>query len=154
MTKNKIKKLIPIIFLLIICSVLIYVYQKPKNLADSINSPQAPNPSPYQGEGQEKNTNPIGKTYEITTLLVNDTKYETEITKEISVYDFMIQLQNEGKITFKDKTYTGMGKFIEEINGIKNGNKNWIYYVNNKKAEIGVSNYKINPGDVVSWKYE
>ena len=66
----------------------------------------------------------------------------------------MTQLQNESKITFKTETYTGMGEFVEEINGVKNGNKNWIYYVNNKKAEIGVSNYKINPGDIVSWKYE
>ena len=66
----------------------------------------------------------------------------------------MEQLQNEGKINFKEKTYSGMGEFIEEINGIKNGEKNWIYYVNNKKAEIGVSNYKINIGDIVSWKYE
>jgi hypothetical protein len=66
----------------------------------------------------------------------------------------MTQLQNENKITFQAKNYTGMGEFIEKINGVKNGNKNWIYYVNGVKAEIGVSNYKINPGDVVSWKYE
>ena len=72
-----------------------------------------------------------------------------------NVYDFMEKLKNEGKINFKEKTYTGMGKFIEELNGIKNnGDKNWIYYVNGKKASIGVSNYKINIGDIVSWKYE
>jgi len=64
-------------------------------------------------------------------------------------------LRNEGKIDFKEKTYVGMGKFIEEINGVKgNGNKYWIYYVNNKKAEVGVSNYKLKSGDVVSWKLE
>jgi hypothetical protein len=73
----------------------------------------------------------------------------------MSVYDFMTQLRNEGKINFKDKTYAGMGKFIEEINGIKGSNdKYWIYYVNNKRAEVGVSNYQLNPGDVVSWKLE
>jgi len=66
----------------------------------------------------------------------------------------MNQMQNESKIAFKDKTYAGMGKFIEEINGKKNGEKNWIYYVNNIKANIGISNYKIKSGDVVSWKYE
>ena len=48
-----------------------------------------------------------------------------------------------------------MGKFIETINGVKgNGDQNWIYYVNGQKAQVGVSNYKIKPGDVVSWKYE
>ncbi len=102
-----------------------------------------------------------GKTTEIkenmsTAILeVGDTRYGTVVSKNMNVYGFMKKLQTEGKINFKDKTYSGMGKLIEEINGIKNsGDKNWIYYVNNKKAQIGVSNYKIDPGDVVSWKYE
>ena len=88
-------------------------------------------------------------------LEIEEKKYETDIEKEISVYEFMERLKQEEKITFKDKTYTGMGKLIEEINGSKNdGNKYWIYSVNGKKAQVGVSNYKIKAGDVVSWKYE
>ncbi len=88
-------------------------------------------------------------------LEINGEKLETVIVKGESVYDFMLELQKEGKINFKDKTYSGMGKLIEEINGIKNsGDKNWIYYVNGKKATVGVSNYKINEGNMVSWKYE
>lgn len=75
--------------------------------------------------------------------------------KETTVYDFMDKLRNEGKINFTEKNYTGIGKFIESINGVKgHGEQNWIYYVNGKKAQIGVSNYKLKPGDVVSWKYE
>ena len=67
----------------------------------------------------------------------------------------MDRLRSEGKITFTDKTYSGMGKFIEEINGLKNnGNQSWIYYVNEIEAQVGVSNYKINKGDIISWKYE
>ncbi|MEK7081157.1 MAG: DUF4430 domain-containing protein, partial [Patescibacteria group bacterium] len=92
---------------------------------------------------------------EQTILEINGTRYEEEITGQISVYDFMNKFRGEGKINFTEKNYTGMGKFIETINGIKgNGNQNWIYYVNGKEAQVGVSNYKINPGDVVSWKYE
>ena len=90
----------------------------------------------------------------LITLEINDVKYESKISEPITVYNFMKKLQDEKKISFKDKTYTGMGEFVEEINGIKNGEKNWIYYVNNKKAEVGISNYKINNGDIVSWKYE
>ena len=148
MTKSKIKKLIPIIFLLIVCSVLIYVYQK-ENKQNKLNNETSKEPPPV--------SSPLlrGRTGRgIASLEINNEIYETEITKEMSVYDFMTQLKNENKITFKDKNYSGMGKFIEEINGIKNGGKNWIYYVNNKKAEIGVSNYKIINGDIVSWKYE
>ena len=117
-----------------ICSFLIYYYQAPPR----------------------QNTVPLSASPgQTATLLVNSVKYESQIAEPMSVYDFMTQLQNEGKITFKDTAYVGLGKFIEEINGIKGaGGRNWIYYVNGKKAEVGVSNYKINPGDVVSWKYE
>jgi Domain of unknown function (DUF4430) len=88
-----------------------------------------------------------------STLSVLSYQYKAEAPE--SVYDFMQKLQNESKIAFQEKTYAGMGKFIESINGIKNsGDKNWIYYVNGEKANIGVSNYKINIGDIVSWKYE
>ena len=67
----------------------------------------------------------------------------------------MEKLQKTGEVAFKYKTYTGMGKFIEEINGIKNNiNQNWIYYINNLKAQVGVSNYQIEKGDILSWKYE
>ena len=76
-------------------------------------------------------------------------------TDNATVYDFMKQLRDEGKINFTEKNYTGMGKFIVSINGVKgDGERNWIYYVNGKEAQVGVSNYKIKSGDIVSWKYE
>ncbi len=98
----------------------------------------------------------VSENSEIKTILeINGEKYETEIKNRISVYDFMNKLRSEGKIKFTEKNYIGMGKFIETINDIKNnGEKNWIYYVNGKKAQVGVSNYKIKTGDIVSWKYE
>ncbi len=81
--------------------------------------------------------------------------FRDDIPGKISVYDFMQKLQSEGKITFTEKNYIGMGEFINSINGIKNnGSQNWIYYVNGKEAQVGVSNYKIKSGDVISWKYE
>lgn len=90
-----------------------------------------------------------------TILEINDKKYESEITDSISIYDFMDKLRSEGQITFTEKNYTGMGKLIEEINGIKSdGKRFWIYYVNNVQGQVGVSDYKIKPGDVISWKYE
>ena len=90
-----------------------------------------------------------------TTLQINGVIYKDQIKKNTSVYDFMNQLKNEGKISFTEKDYIGMGRFIDSINGIKNNNNmSWIYYVNGKEAQVGVSNYKINPGDIVSWKYE
>jgi hypothetical protein len=91
----------------------------------------------------------------LAILEIDGTKYQSQIEGETNIADFMKKLRNEGKIKYKEKNYIGMGEFIEEINGIKNsGEKNWIYYVNGEKAKVGVSNYKINNGDIVSWKYE
>jgi len=103
---------------------------------------------------ENKNQIPIGKEIP-TTLEINNTKYKKKINSKITVYEFMKKIENDGKINFKEKNYIGMGRFIEEINGIRmTKEKYWIYYVNNKKANIGISNYKINPGDKISWKYE
>lgn len=89
------------------------------------------------------------------TLEINEKKYKGEISKNTTVYDFMDNLRDKGDISFTDKTYMGMGKMITTISGTKsNGSYTWIYCVNGIKAEMGVSNYKINPDDVVSWKYE
>jgi len=84
-----------------------------------------------------------------------EVSFEYKMEVPISVYDFMRSLKTEGKITFEEKNYPGMGIFIESLNGIKNnGDKNWIYYVNGVKAGVGISNYKLNAGDTVTWKYE
>lgn len=88
-------------------------------------------------------------------LEINGNSYQYEIAEKTSVYDFMNKLRAERKINFTEKNYTGMGKFIVSINGVKGDrNKNWIYYVNGKEANVGVSNYKIKSGDIISWKYE
>ncbi len=101
--------------------------------------------------------NPSNTEFKITKTVVEieNQRYESEITGETNVYDLMDQLRKEGKISFTEKNYTGMGKFIDSING-KNRDKkhNWIFYVNNEKSGMGVSNYQIKNGDVVSWKYE
>jgi hypothetical protein len=143
MSLNKKNKIISIIIIFCIIFLGIFVFN-----SKILHEQNSPPPFLPLTKGEEKGGGNI-------TLEINDTKYESEIEKEISIYDFMSKLRNEGKIDFTEKNYIGMGKFIISINGTKgNGEQNWIYYVNGKKAQIGVSNYKINPGDVVSWKYE
>jgi len=140
MNKNS-KKIIWLSFIILFFVFFIFVLVK--NIEENTNSISSPPPAPTQIEK-------TGQAF----LEIDEKKLETIITKEENIYDFMVKLKKEGKIDFKDKNYYGMGMFIEEINGIKNGDKNWIYYVNGKKANIGVSNYKINNGDIISWKYE
>lgn len=90
-----------------------------------------------------------------TFLEINDVRYEAEIAEETSVYGLMSLLKNDGKINFTETTYIGMGKLITGINGMKSGGeRTWIYYVNGTQAQVGVSNYILKPGDIVTWQYE
>lgn len=120
---------------------------------DKINISPAPaifeKPAPESTE--QGSSTPKIKTF----LEINDIRYEAEIAAETSVYGLMSLLKNDGKITFTETTYIGMGKMITGINGMKSGGeRTWIYYVNGAEAQVGVSNYMLRPGDVVSWQYE
>ncbi len=93
------------------------------------------------------------------SLEVLNNNYETEIKEGTSVFDLMKILQEKStdkkSFKFKYKEHLGLGTFVNEINGLKGGDGGyWIYYVNNIKANIGVSNYKVKNGDTISWKYE
>lgn len=91
------------------------------------------------------------------TLYVLGNVYPAYIAPESTVFDLMIKLQENG-LAF---TYTDfgshMGIFIDSINGrVSDTKKNlyWIYYINGVEAKIGVSNYIIQPNDIIEWKYE
>ena len=94
------------------------------------------------------------------TLKVADEEYSIEFEEETTVYELMQTLtaMSAKPFSFTGTDYgAGMGYFVDEINGIKNNpqaGKYWIYYVNDDSAKIGISNYIINQGDVIEWKYE
>jgi hypothetical protein len=108
-----------------------------------------PNLPFHKGEEQE------GSLPNKTIPETSDLSFKDNTPGEMSVYDLMSKMRSEGKINFTEKNYIGMGEFIDSINGIKNNsNQSWIYYVNGIEMQVGVSNYKIKSGDVISWKYE
>ncbi|MFH1291641.1 MAG: DUF4430 domain-containing protein [bacterium] len=90
-------------------------------------------------------------------LYVQDQKYQINIATGTSVYEAMELLQKQTDFEFIGKDYSSMGFFVQEINGIKNDQKQgkyWIYYINGESAKVGISNYIIKQGDVIKWKYE
>lgn len=89
-------------------------------------------------------------------MLINGAEYLTATKPVSSVYDLMNALREQNRIDFKSNNYSGMGFFITEINGVKNdpAGKNWLYYVNDKLAPIGISFYKLKNNDTIEWKYE
>ena len=93
------------------------------------------------------------------SLEVLDKTYTTEVKDGSSIFDAMNRLEEEnlkdGTFSFKYTEHLGLGAFVYEINGIKGTpGKYWIYYVNNTKASIGISNYVLKMGDIISWKQE
>lgn len=90
------------------------------------------------------------------SLVIQEKKYETDVKEGGTVLDVMQKIKEENKdFDFKYEEHTGLGVFINEINGLKGGGDGyWIYSVNGVEANVGVSNYKIKNGDIISWKYE
>jgi hypothetical protein len=91
------------------------------------------------------------------SFVVGSHRYSTEIKKGSNVFDVMVQIKTENKdnFDFKYSEYPYLGIFINEINGVVGSpGAYWIYYVNDKEASVGISNYIINDGDIINWKQE
>jgi hypothetical protein len=118
-------------------------------------SPKKTNQIKVKEEINKTNASPETIT---TTLIIENTKYEENIPPNNSVYTLIKKIADEGKIKIIFKDFgSDLGYLVQSINGIANNqkeNKNWIYYINGKKAQIGISNYHLNPGDTITWKYE
>lgn len=92
-----------------------------------------------------------------SSLRIGDLVYKISLPSGSSVYDLMNLALKSTQFRFEGKKFPGMGFFVDEINGIKQDarrGKYWIYYINDKEAQVGVSTYIIKPNDVISWKYE
>ena len=80
------------------------------------------------------------------------------LTKEkTSVFDILEKQATENNLELKYKDYGGgLGVMVESINGIVNNAEPdhfWQYWVNNSYAKVGASNYYLENGDVIEWKY-
>lgn len=90
-------------------------------------------------------------------LTVDDSSFEAEVPAGSSALDLMRALDD----TNDDFTFTGSdseyGFFVKSINGRENdadASSYWTLYTNGEMAQVGVSDYLIQNGDELSWKYE
>jgi len=84
-------------------------------------------------------------------------EYSVVITENVTVADFLIECADHNDFTIQKKYWTGYKSFlIEAINDIENGDDDryWQYYVNDKFADVGCSNYFLDDNDVVEWRFE
>ncbi|MBI2436323.1 MAG: DUF4430 domain-containing protein [Candidatus Magasanikbacteria bacterium] len=97
--------------------------------------------------------------FKITTLIVNGETYTQPFIIGKTIYEFMkiLALSPIKYFNFSTKEYGGIGHFVQEINGLEENVKDkmyWIYYINGQPAQIGISDYIIQQGDIIEWKYE
>jgi hypothetical protein len=140
--KNIIIVLFLLLFIVVCC---LYFFTVNLNRQDLFNKQVLPVSNPIIGI-QLKNE---------VSLVVSDKKYNVSIQKADTVYKVMQNLQKDEKnnFSFIIKEYPSLGIFVDEINGVKGGNgKYWIYEVNDKEASVGISNYIIKDGDIISWE--
>lgn len=71
-----------------------------------------------------------------------------------TLFEILKKADEDKKISFGYKDYGGsLGVFIQSINGVEgSGEKYWQYWVNNTYAQVGVSSYRVNPGDIIMFK--
>lgn len=142
------KKYLKILIVVVLFCILITVFSEIK---------YDPSQSPLSRGEVQKGLKALSEKNIKVYMVILDKKYETEIKEGATVYDAMKSIESvkENNFSFKIKEYPGLGIFVDGINGIMGtSGKYWIYYVNDKEASVSVSKYKINNGDVISWKYE
>ena len=93
----------------------------------------------------------------LVNLEIEGIGYQVSVALGSSVYDAMVQAQETSDLSFEGIEYSGIGFFMEKINGLRQNprvGKYWIYYINGVSAKVGISVYIIKDNDVISWKYE
>lgn len=91
------------------------------------------------------------------TIIITGQSYPIEVSPGSTVYTAMESLSESGTIPVAFKNFSGLGYFVDAINGQTSDTiqaKYWIYYINGQKATRGISQVQLNSNDVISWKYE
>lgn len=93
------------------------------------------------------------------TLILDLTSGQKSLQEEFNVganlFDILKAVAVAEGIEIKFKEYQGMGFLVDSIGGDKNGTggKYWQFWINGKYATVGASSYKVQPGDVIEWKF-
>lgn len=161
--KKNIKIIIILISFLVLILVVFFVYkiftddnnQVLKSENFEITDSQVSINSKTEDELDTTKLVEINKEEKDIFLNVLGKEYSTYLNEGESVYDIMNRLKIEKGFSFGGYKYPGLGFFVESLSGFSHGDgKYWIYYVNNVEAQVGVSNYTLKKGDIISWRLE
>ena len=90
------------------------------------------------------------------TIVINGTSYPVYVPAGATVIDAMNTLASTtDTFTFTGRDYSGLGFFVEAIDGKQGADgSGWFLYVNGKSSDTGASQTALKAGDTVEWRYE
>ena len=61
----------------------------------------------------------------------------------------------EGDLSLETRAFEGLGVMVNSIGDKRHGENDryWVYWVNNEQVPVGAGQYRVQPGDIVLWKY-
>lgn len=80
---------------------------------------------------------------------------QEEVEADATVFDLTQQAAEENDFSFVYNE-SSVGVYVEELHGVANNQATdsyWTYTVNGELAEVGASEYELEDGDDVRWKY-
>lgn len=88
-----------------------------------------------------------------STLIIDKTTLNLTSAPGTSLYDILLKEKENNSLSFSGKEYPGMGFFTTDIGTLHSTKDHYLmYYVNGKEAEVGISFYFPQNGDVIEWK--
>ena len=89
------------------------------------------------------------------SLVIGEKTYDLQFHEGETLYQAMRRLEGEGALTIQGTNFSGIGFFIDGLNGVTNGSgKYWVYSINGVKATLGVEGYRPKSGETIVWMFE
>ncbi len=130
-------------------------------LSTSIQPAQNPNTETNTPQTNEATSTtqqpapPAAEKFFHAKLIIDDKSYDLEFREGEALYDALSRLSKTGAITVGGHEFSGLGYFIDALNGKRAaGGYSWVYAINGVKSSLGVSSYKVRENDLILWTYE
>jgi hypothetical protein len=87
------------------------------------------------------------------TVVIDKETLPLTFTQGESLYNILLKEKEKNNLSFSGKDYPGMGFFTTDIGTLQSNKDHYLmYYINGKEAEVGISSYLPQNGDVIEWK--
>lgn len=113
-----------------------------------------PEPTPISTPTPAPNPTPIQEKYTVNLLIQNVGEYVVDYGIGDTAWNIMLRAQQKYGFDMNWQDY-GWGIFVNQLgNKPSQGTYYWALYHNNQSSMVGITDLKLQPNDIISWKYE